>query len=125
MFDENAALKSEVDTLTLDRKITRSLYSNASREIERLMAEVSEFKLREAGYDAVIRSADCTIKVLTTEVEQLREDAERLDFLDSNRRFRMGWSVKAAPVGNLSITGIIMGGLPIRDAIDAAMEGTK
>lgn len=51
------------------------------------------------------------------------QDAKRLDFLDTNvHRFRMGWRVGAAPVGNLSMQSIIMGGLPIREAIDAAMS---
>ena len=47
-------------------------------------------------------------------------DTERLDFLDTNKRFRMGWNVGAAPAGNLSIQSIITGGKPIREAIDAA-----
>lgn len=50
------------------------------------------------------------------------KDAARLDFLDTNvHRFRMGWRLGSAPVGNLSIQSIIMGGSPIREAIDAAM----
>jgi len=54
------------------------------------------------------------------------EDAARLDFLDTNvHRFRMGWEIGAAPVGNLSVRSIIMGGKPIREAIDAAMSATK
>ena len=54
------------------------------------------------------------------------EDAARLDFLDTNvHRFRMGWEVGAAPVGNLSVRSIIMGGKPIREAIDAAMSATQ
>jgi FtsZ-binding cell division protein ZapB len=64
-------------------------------------------------------------KALKAEVEKLRKDAERLDFLDSNKDFSMGWKVNVAPVGNLSVRGIIMGGLPIREAIDAAMKETK
>lgn len=49
------------------------------------------------------------------------KDADRLNFLDTNARFRMGWEVGAAPVGNLSVRAIITGGLPIREAIDKAM----
>jgi hypothetical protein len=50
------------------------------------------------------------------------KDAARLDFLDTNaHKFRMGWKVGAAPVGNISVQSIIMGGKPIREAIDAAM----
>lgn len=50
------------------------------------------------------------------------QDAARLDFLDTNAKFRMGWRVGAAPVGNLSVQSIIMGGKPIREAIDEAMQ---
>lgn len=49
------------------------------------------------------------------------KDAARLNFLDTNARFKMGWKVGMAPVGNLSVQSIITGGLPIREAIDAAM----
>jgi hypothetical protein len=53
-------------------------------------------------------------------------DAERLDFLDTNvHKFRMGWQVGAAPVGNLSVRAIIMGGSPIREAIDSAMAASR
>jgi hypothetical protein len=49
------------------------------------------------------------------------EDTARLNFLDTNvHKFRMGWRVGQAPVGNLSVQSIIMGGQPIREAIDAA-----
>lgn len=49
------------------------------------------------------------------------DDAARLDFLDAtNKRFQMGWKVNIAPAGNVSVQSIIMGGRPIREAIDAA-----
>lgn len=38
----------------------------------RLKAEVGKFNQRTEGYDAVIRSADCTIKVLTKDAERYR-----------------------------------------------------
>jgi hypothetical protein len=54
------------------------------------------------------------------------EDAARLDFLDTNcHKFRMGWEVGAAPVGNLSVQAIIRGGKTIREAIDAASRREK
>jgi hypothetical protein len=59
---------------------------------------------------------------LQAEVAQLKADGERLDFLDSNRRFLMGWEVGVAPVGCISVRGIIHGPLSIREAIDAAMK---
>jgi hypothetical protein len=52
------------------------------------------------------------------------KDEARLDFLDSNEKFKMGWQVRAAPAGNLSVTSIIMGGKPIREAIDAAIAAS-
>lgn len=51
----------------------------------------------------------------------MRNDADRLDFLDRNKKFNMGWSVASAPRGNLSVQSIIMGGSSIREAIDAAI----
>lgn len=51
-------------------------------------------------------------------------DTRRLDFLDGNSRFRMGWQVGVAPVGNVSVTSVVMGGKPIREAIDAAIAAT-
>ena len=56
-------------------------------------------------------------------VEQVK-DAERLDFLDGNLKFSMGWQVNKAPVGNVGVHSIIFAGrLPvtIREAIDKAM----
>ena len=50
-------------------------------------------------------------------------DTQRLDWLDAtNKRFRMGWAVGVAPAGNCSVQSIIMGGKPIREAIDAAIS---
>ncbi len=53
-------------------------------------------------------------------------DALRLDWLDqTNKRFKMGWDVGLAPAGNCSVKVIIMGGKPIREAIDAAITAAK
>ena len=58
-----------------------------------------------------------------TEQSDTERDAARLDWLDAtNKRFRMGWKVGVAPAGNCSVQAIIMGGQPIREAIDAAMD---
>lgn len=54
-------------------------------------------------------------------------DAKRLDFLDGNMRFKMGWYVGAAPVGNLLVSSVIQPSgktTSIRTAIDAAMAKT-
>ena len=60
---------------------------------------------------------------LRARVQELEEDKRRLDFLDSNLKFNMGWSVGKAPIGNINVTSVLFcGGTPksIRDAIDAA-----
>lgn len=63
---------------------------------------------------------------LTAENDALKKDAERLDWLDAtNKRFRMGWQFGVAPAGNVSAQVIIMGGKPIREAIDAAIRASK
>lgn len=55
------------------------------------------------------------------EIEQLRKDAERLNWLDAtNRRFHMGWYAGIAPVGNVMISSVVMGTTDIRSAIDSA-----
>lgn len=62
---------------------------------------------------------------LTAEVAELRRDAERLDFLDGNKRFKTGWEVGVAPVGLISVRGIGLGTKSIREAIDAARLGEQ
>ena len=55
------------------------------------------------------------------EIERLRKDAERLNWLDAtNRRFRMGWYAGIAPVGNVMISSVVMSTIDIRSAIDSA-----
>lgn len=53
-------------------------------------------------------------------------DSERLNWLDrTNGAMRMGWNVRQAPAGNVSIQSVIFLGrdpVGIRDAIDAAMR---
>ena len=61
------------------------------------------------------------------EIERLRKDAALLDWLDAkNARFRMGWRVGQAPIGNVNVHAIVqLGTSPltsIRAAIDAAIE---
>lgn len=72
------------------------------------------------------RAADkARIAELEAERDELLKDKARLDFLDSaDPRLRLGWSVSAAPAGNLSITSIVeLGGsrTMLRQAIDAAL----
>lgn len=64
-----------------------------------------------------------TIAACRHEIVKLREDAARLDLLDTNARFRVGWNVGRAPAGNLCVTSVgYAGATPnmasIRDAID-------
>ena len=84
---------------------------------------LSEDDTHEILYVTTLASADleATITEQAAELESLRKDAERLDYLDENLKFKMGWSVGAAPRGNLSLTSIILGGKPIREAIDSAI----
>ena len=63
-------------------------------------------------------------EALKQQVEQGKRDAERLDYLDQNLRFKMAWSVGKAPFGNISVTSVIkpLGNLAsIREAIDAVI----
>lgn len=64
---------------------------------------------------------DCL--ALHPKLEAALQDAKRLDFLDGNRRMKMGWYVGAAPAGNLLVSSVIQpdGQTSIRAAIDAAM----
>ena len=63
------------------------------------------------------------IAALKAENERLKVDAARLDWLDAqNLPRRFGWRVDKAPFGNTSITGIMRGTTPIREAIDAALK---
>ena len=57
-------------------------------------------------------------------VDELRQDSERLNYLDDNTKFKMGWRVAVAPAGNISITSVVQLGksiTTIREAIDAAV----
>jgi len=58
------------------------------------------------------------------EVEALRADAERLNWLDANNiPKRLGWKVGTAPAGNVSVSSVLSLGpepVTIRAAIDAA-----
>ena len=74
-----------------------------------------------------IEAAD-TIAALCTALEAAQADAARLDYLDGNLRFKMGWNIGAAPAGNLSVTSVIFLGKPpvtIRQAIDAAIAAQE
>lgn len=60
--------------------------------------------------------------------DELLADKARLDFLDGNMRFKMGWRVGAAPVGNLLVSSVIQPSgktTSIREAIDAAIANVK
>lgn len=62
------------------------------------------------------------------EIAELVEDKGRLDFLDGNSKFKMGWSVGQSPVGNLSISAVIQLGkepTTIREAIDTALAKVR
>lgn len=83
----------------------------------------------KAGLSAVL----CNLAVAAGRADAQsadRVDAERLDWLDAqNLRFKMGWKVGKAPMGNVSISSVIFLGvvapISIRDAIDAAMLAAR
>ena len=78
-------------------------------------------RVYEAGFQAGAASRDA-------EIAELVEDKGRLDFLDGNSRFKMGWSVGQSPVGNLSISAVIQLGkepTTIREAIDTALAKVR
>lgn len=99
----------------------------------------------EVGYKAGAASRDAEVVSLTNqrdyeyvraenaasrdaEIAELVEDKGRLDFLDGNSKFKMGWSVGQSPVGNLSISAVIQLGkepTTIREAIDTALAKVR
>lgn len=91
--------------------------------IRRLAAAILEWQ-----QDVLMHAPEdvCSIdQAAAADADAIAEDTTRLNFLDTNvHKFRMGWRVGQAPVGNLSIQSIIMGGQPIREAIDAARAST-
>jgi hypothetical protein len=65
---------------------------------------------------------------LEAENEELRKDAKRLYFLDSNLGMRMEWKFSIAHAGNIVCHSVIHLGdeplITIREAIDSAMSAT-
>ncbi len=71
---------------------------------------------------------DPRVAELEKQRDELLADKMRLDFLDGNMRFKMGWHVGAAPVGNLLISSVIQPSgkiTSIREAINAAIDRIK
>lgn len=91
--------------------------------------------LKHASLSYLAMKGDVALHELEAENARLKEqlaaaqlDAARLDFLDGNTRFKMGWRVGVAPVGNLNVSSVIqLSGEPtsIREAIDAAIGEKK
>jgi|SRR5687768_2395514 len=120
------ARQPEIDALKAENELNLAANHGLGRLVDELKAanERLQYELLKVRSDhkLELREENATLKA---ENERLRNDATRLDFLDGNKRFDMGWVVGIAPRGNLSITSIIMGGLSIREAIDNAMKGKK
>lgn len=75
--------------------------------------------------NTIIADLVAEIDALRKERDELLSDKYRLDFLDGNERFKMGWYVGAAPVGNLLVSSVIQLNrkiTSIREAIDAAIS---
>ena len=111
-------------------------------DLDALQADRDEWKARaEFSYrqrDELNRLCEFNEKTMSTlqadnaqlqdEVAELVEDKGRLDFLDGNSKFKMGWSVGQSPVGNLSISAVIQLGkepTTIREAIDTALAKVR
>lgn len=67
------------------------------------------------------------VAAVLAHIEALEANAARLDWLDAqNARFRIGWRVGQAPIGNVNVHAIVQLGTgpltSIRAAIDAAMK---
>lgn len=92
------------------------------KDVTRVKSWAEEWpKVEVGGYTVPLYAIPSGFAVVP--VEQVK-DAERLDFLDGNAKFSMGWQVNKAPVGNVGVHSIIFAGrLPvtIREAIDKAM----
>jgi hypothetical protein len=108
----NSASKAmAVDQATIDKHLDTVLRASGSA--------LRHYSMQKTLDD--MRAAMRAAMGSTTAVGAGELDAARLDFLDTNlHQFRMGWQISTAPIGNLSVRCIIMGGEPIREAIDKA-----
>ena len=86
------------------------MWDTENLDYDEVLARITE------GIDTIVRVESGRVRVPDD-----ARDAARLDFLDQNLRFKMGWSVDAAPAGNLFVRTIILGNKTIREAIDAAI----
>lgn len=93
--------------------------------IERVMGDSANHGCSYNG----IRTVQITVEELRALLQEVtkeyRKDAARLNFLDTNLRFSIGWNVSQAPKGNIVVRDVVFLGtnkpVPIREAIDAAI----
>jgi len=124
--DMNKAADEIESLLDINERIcddNSSIRAQASATQEKLEAEIAALKNELATAKNFPPMYDL-IADKDAEIAELKKDAERLDFLDENLKFKMGWVVSSAPAGNLSVQSVIFLGeppTPIRSAIDAAL----
>jgi len=141
-----AEVLATIDRLAeLERDIRSGSSSKVYRDIGELRTAVAAMAEREAALVAKINrleqanieyservanlmgragNAEENNSALVKEVEALRADRDRLNWLDANNvPKRMGWAVGIAPAGNVSVSSVVFLGsepVTIRGAIDAA-----
>lgn len=97
--------------------------SHIDKIIERFFTDANKFLPSGTAIKPI--APDELRALLQEAVEEYRKDAERLDFLDTNLRFSIGWNVSRAPKGNVVVRDVVFLGtnkpVPIREAIDAAI----
>ena len=118
-FDEITRLRAEVASLTAQLQSGESFHSVAVRQRDAAWREVEALK---ATMTQQCKGFRADVEKLEAEVEALRADSDRLDFLDTNLSRNFGWQVAIAPAGKVSVQSVAYPAsppVPIRFAIDA------
>lgn len=131
-FDTLAEAAACAESMLSDARSNANLDGEWSEEETSIrygsvIGEAVEIKQEGGGYEYSISKPSATPcqghaqQQEVEEIERLRKDAERLNWLDTtNKRFRMGWHAGIAPVGNVMISSVVMSTTDIRSAIDSA-----
>ena len=119
-YAEITRLRAEVASLTAQLQSGESFHAVAVRQRDAAWGEVETLK---ATLTQQCKGFRADVEKLEAEVEALRADADRLDFLDTNLSRNFGWQVAIAPAGKLSVQSVAYPAsppVPIRFAIDTA-----